>query len=335
MWTADPAHRSRHGERGLTLLEAVITLGLLGLLAITIERTLFTAHDASVTLDAMRRVQQRADEVAYEVHAHVSAARRLFFRGTVGNQYLLALDLDRFPPAPGARLPLPDEDDPLGPDQEGVPRTSNVLLFVRESDPFVCPADASGKIRYIDVYRFVAVYPHEASPTHIVQADAQDARDLVVWMSVGFPSYPQILSVEDEDERRRVVQELVSAYGYEKAWNPDGAFADAFFSLDALGNVSATAEPPEDIDEDLAESPGGRLVYANYQLARTDAASFVRRARLTRDDPETWVPDGFEVKVVGPSGMRQVWMRFTVETQSATARDVVHGSTLIATIRDL
>jgi len=70
-------------------------------------------------------------------------------------------------------------------------------------------------------------------------------------------------------------------------------------------------------------------------LARTDATSHPRRSILTADDPATWVPDGFEVKIVGTSGSRKVWMHLVLETQSAKGRVASHVSTLIANTKDL
>jgi hypothetical protein len=303
-------------------------------MAAAVERTILTVHDATATLEAMKLVQQRTDELAYDVHGHVSAARKMYFRGTEGNAFLGALDVSRLPPAPGTRLPLPDEDDPIGPDEAGVPRTSNVLLFVREGDPFVCPANpAQRMVRYVDVYRFVCIYPHETTRKILVHQGGT-ARDLVVWTSVGFPSYTQLLSIQDATQRARVVKELHDVHGYAYAFDPNEPPERAFHALDGVGTISASPVVL-DVIEESPDSPGGRLAYADYQLARTDPTSVVRNAVLTADDPADWVPDGFEVKVAGPSGNRQIWFRLTVESQSASARDVVHASTLRATIRDL
>ena len=102
-----------------------------------------------------------------------------------------------------------------------------------------------------------------------------------------------------------------------------------------VAEIQAAIQRSEEDPGTLATRALSRLVYPGHPYGRPVEGTRESVARLTRDDPDTWVPDGFEVKVVGPSGTRQVWMRFTVETQSTTARDVVHASTLIATIRDL
>jgi hypothetical protein len=79
----------------------------------------------------------------------------------------------------------------------------------------------------------------------------------------------------------------------------------------------------------------GKLVYANAQLARTDPSSHPRRSIFTVDPPTTWAPDGLEVKIVGTSGARKVWVHFVIEAQAAKGRVATHESTVIASTKDL
>ena len=338
MWTADggarhPGPRRLRSQRGFTVLETTIYLALLSVLGLVVERTLTTVRDATGTLQALQETQRRAEQLVYRLRQEVASSRKLFYRGTVGNGYLAALDVGRGAPAPGTRLPLPDETSELGPDLPGAPRTANVLLFARAADPYACPADpVQRKIRHIDVSRFVCVYPHEVSPEGVSTGGGPGARDLVVWCSTAYTHYQQLLSAASGTERSQIVQSLYSTYGVRYAWNVEAPVEQAFYALDYLGNISDTPDPAVVIEEDLRASGGGQLVYANCQLARTDPASVARRALLTVDD---WVPDGFEVKVVGPSGAREVWMRLVVEAQSPRARDVVYPITFLVTTRDL
>jgi prepilin-type N-terminal cleavage/methylation domain-containing protein len=331
MWTADRATAS--GERGLSLIELTMTLAVLGLMSLLVERTMATVRDTSLTLQEMNQVESRCVDVAYELQEEICAARKMFYRGTEATKFQGLLELGAATPSPGTRLPLPDEISPLGPDED-VPRTGNVLMFVREADPYVLPADTTlRKVRYVDVYQFVCIYPSESDERRIVTRDARVARDLVVWKSVGFPSYSQIQSIQSTTERARVVRALYSNHGYRHAWNAEAPAELSFHALDASGSVASTGTGPA--IRRGPDSPGGRLGYAGFQLGRTDATSYARRALLTRDDPASWVPDGLEVKVTGPSGNRQVWIRLTLESQSATSRDVAHTSTLVATLHDL
>ena len=66
-----------------------------------------------------------------------------------------------------------------------------------------------------------------------------------------------------------------------------------------------------------------------------DHQNFHRRARLSNDDPATWVPDGFEVKITGLSGSRKVWMHLVVESPGGKGIVGVQSNTVIAHPRDL
>jgi len=329
--------RSRRGRRqaGFTFIEVTVAMVLLSLMALLIERTLTTTNQAERYLAAVRETTERGQKISYEIFDAVSASRKLFQRDAVGNGYLGALDLSKNPIVSTARLPVFDEVLGLGPDQAGDPRTGNVLLFVRESDPAPCVADAAtGKVRYVDTYRFVCVYPRRTN-RRIVTDKSPMALDLVLWRSIPYPSYAQIMAIEDPTERGSVVRDLYDRFGHDVAWDPNAAVGEAFHALDNLGTVSSVADASPTIDEDPDASAGGRLVYANVQLARTDDSSYNLKGVFTRDDPSTWVPDGFEVKTVGASGSRKVWIHLVVECQATRGSTAVHDSTMIASTRDL
>ena len=144
----------------------------------------------------------------------------------------------RFPLASGSRLPRIDELNPLGPDRAGDPRTGNVLLFVREVDPVVVCADTTScPQRMIDVYHFVCCYPHDHQ-RHVITDDAHDARDLVHWCSIGYPSYEQIMAITDDAQRANAVRTLHNEHGYEIAWDLRSQAQEAFYRLDGAGSVS-------------------------------------------------------------------------------------------------
>ena len=325
-----------HALRGYTFLEIVIVIAIVALMSLVVERTLASTHETERYLSAVRKATERGQKLAYELREIVSASRKLFGNDTIGTGYFNALDLTRDPLNVPARLPLFDEVNPLGPDQTGDPRTGNILLFVREADPAPTVADpATSKTRYIDTYRFVCAYPRETTRNIVIETPQRLAQDLVIWRSVPFPSYSQIMAIEDATERANVVSDLYNRFQYDMAWDPNEAVDQAFYAIDTLGNVASSPTSSVQIDEDPNVSDRGRLVYANVQLGRTDNASYHRRAVFTVEDPATWAPDGFEVKVVGPSGSRKVWLHLVVEVQAARGRVAVQACTVIASTKDL
>ncbi len=335
MSIADRRRSARSSIRGFTLIELTVGMAILSLMALVIERTITSTYNAERYLAAIRRVTERGQKVSYEVFDAVSASRKLFQRDVEGQDYLDALDLARDPLLASARLPIIDEAGVLGPDEAGDPWTGSVLLFVRESDPAPCVADAAtGRLRFIDTYRFVCVYPSQSTRRLLNDRPAM-ANDLVIWRSIPYPNLAQVQAIDDAGERLSVAADLFSRYGHNLAWDPTAAVDSAFYTLDTFGNVSAVPVAGILIEEDVQASARGRLVLGDVQLAPTDAASYHRRAVFSVDDPATWVPDGFEVKIAGASGSRKVWMHTVVESQATRGQIAVHANTMIASTRDM
>ena len=336
MSTGDPSRRGRSRERGFTMFEVMVTLIIAGVMATIVEHTLGSAHRAEQQLKAVQRVTERSERMVYEILEEVNRSRMLFQGDARGTGYLDALDLTRDPMLPTARLPVFDEVNALAPDLPGDPRTGSILMFVLEAEAAEAMADAgTAKTRSIDLYRFVCIYPRETTRILLANSQMLPARDLVIWRSVLYPSHAQIAAIEDDDERDSVVADLVARYGCEHAWDSNAEVDSAFYSIGVLGALSQTPVNGIDIDEDLDASARGRLVYADVQLARTRSPDYYRNSRFTTDDPATWVPDGFEVKIVGVSGARKVWYRIAVESQASKDLAAVQACTMTASPRDM
>ncbi len=336
MSTARFEHMRRRAESGFTFLEVTIVLVLISLMALVIERTIASTSDAETYLRAIRRATERGQRLAFEIRDEVTTSRKLFQNDVTGQDYFGILDLSRDPVDTTARLPLTDDLGVIGEDAPGDPRTGNILLFVRESD--AAPAVAmpsTGKVRFIDTYRFICIYPSLTSQFVLQDAPRRPAKDLIVWRSEAYPSHSQIMAITSLTERQNVVADLYNRFGYDLAWDPNGTVDAAYYALDAIGNVAPSPTTGVVINEDINLSDRGRLVYTNTQLARSDQSSPVRKNVFTNDPPASWVPDGFTVKFVGVSGSRKVWMRLVVEVQAAKGRVAPHGSTLIASTQDL
>lgn len=329
-----PQRSGRAAQRGYTFLEMVITLVIVSLMSLVVERVLTSTQEAERYLAAVRTATERGQKIAYDVTEIVSASRKLYARDATGLGYQAKLDLTRDPIAPGVRLPLFDEVNPMGPDIAGSPHTGNAILFVREADAAPCVANpATAKIRYIDTYRFVFIYPHRTGRTVVNGQGA--AWDMNIWRSVPFPSRAQILAITNATEKQNVIKDLYTRYGYDVCWDPNGPVNTTFYGLDIAGNMAAAANATYTIEEDLDVSERGRLVYADVQLAATDPTSKTRSAVFTLDPPASWSPHGFEVKIVGASGSRKVWIHIVVEAQASHGRVAVMDSTMIASTRDL
>jgi hypothetical protein len=322
--------------RGFTAIEVAVVLGIVAATTVVVERTVAAIHGVERTMRSVRNTTQRCHQTAYRLRDMVTSSRKLFGSGALGDAYLAALALGSRPAAPGSRLPAFDEVGPLGPDAPGDPRVGNVLLLVREADPVPCVADpATKKVRRIDTYRLVCVY---LSPTaRTLVTGGAPANDLVEWRSWAFPSYGQVASIAPASERASVVSDLVDVYGFDELWDPNAPVDAAFWDIAAGGSIAGSAGPPKAgrIEEDPLVSKGGRLVYANVAVARSDVASRPRRPAFAVEPIAAWAPDGFEVKVCGTSGARKVWVRLTVEQEAYRGQVPALDVSVVANARDL
>ena len=337
MWIADPRGKRPAGScRGYTMIEIMVVIVLVSSMALVIERTMTTANMTQRYMSASRKAMERGHQLTYDLRQAITASRRLFFDDVVGREYLDAADLSSNPPVPWARLPLVDEAGRLGPDAPDTPMTGNLVFFVGETDAVETVADAAaGTLRNIDTYRFIAFYPHETDQVIVVEPGMKKALDLICWKSVEYPNYRQIMSVSDVTQRAAVIADLVNRHGHELAWDPAGNLTDSFYAMRSDGVISAVPSAMVKIAEDPAESRGGRLTYVKVQLARTNVESQRRRNLFAQDDPAVWQPHGFEIKVVGASRSRQVWVHIVVEVQAGMGQVAAHGSTLIVSVKDL
>lgn len=337
MSIVDPRLRGRVGSmRGFTAIEVMVALVLIAGMALVVQQTLSATHSSAQYMRAVQTATERSHNLAYEVREQVTSSRRMFFNDIIGRAYMDAVDLSTLPPVPWSRLPLIDEGGRLEPDPVDEPMTGNCLLFVGETDSISVVADVeTNQVKHIDAYRFHAIYVHETDRMVVVQADGENALDLVSWQSVEFPNYQQLRAIEDDAQRATVVATLVNRYGLTYAWDPGGRVDDSFYLMNGSGALGVVPVPDIKIEEHGTESRGGRLVYAHTQLARTNPLDGRRRSLFTRDDPNVWQPHGFEVKIVGRSGSRQVWMHLVAEVQASTGGTAAHASTLIMSTKDL
>lgn len=335
MSIADPRRGGRtRRAAGFTIIEATVVTVVVALMTLVIERTVSGVVETERSMRAVRNTTERGTQATYRLRDLVQTSRKLFQADTVGNAYLAKLSRTRFAPLAGARLPLFDEVNPLGPDAVGDPHTGNCLLFLREGDPYrAVSVPASKTIRSIDTYRIVCVYLSQSTRT--VVAGGSPAVELVEWRSRAFPNYTQVMAISVATERTQVVKDLYARFGCNYLWNPTGAVDASFYGIDGSGNIAAAPTVVTSIPEDLNVSLGGRFVSGNMSVARTDTTSQVRMPIFSRDAIATWTPNGFEVKICGPSGARQVWLRLTVEQQASKGRVPAQTTTAVANTRDL
>ncbi|MDF1700953.1 MAG: type II secretion system protein [Planctomycetota bacterium] len=334
MSLAQPPRRRLRRSGGYTLLEVIVVVILMSGMSLLLSEALRTTQQTDGFLAASARAAEKGQTTIYSITGLISESRHLYENDATGIAYLEACDLGHLPVAPGARLPVIDEGSELHADAIDTPYAGNMLLFVREVNASTCVADRRrGTERWIDTYRMVAVYPNIVARG--LSLGSKQSRDLVIWRSVAYPSYRQILEIGDKKERESVVKDLRDRYGFTYAWDPSEDVEEAFYELRGNGSVSRHPQGRPSIEEDDLLSDGGLLVYGGARLAETSDDSATRRAVLAARTVDDWHPHGFEVKVSGTSGSRKVWLHTVVEAAAPDGRrTAVQAHTTMAHVRD-
>ncbi len=76
--------RRRRLERGYTMLELTITMVVIVMMALVIERTLASTRESDIYFSAISRAKERCERAMYEVYATAGSSRRIFECDEVG-----------------------------------------------------------------------------------------------------------------------------------------------------------------------------------------------------------------------------------------------------------
>ncbi len=320
---------ARRKALGVSLLEVVFAMGLAASMLIVLGEVIDTATRAQHQITVQDRTSATSHAILTEVRGVAFGSRRVYSDDAEGRGYFAALDTSALPPLAGTRLPVVSSEGRLEPDAAGVPETGNALLLAVEDAPQ--DVEVSGSRYRVDCVRFVAFYVTRVARK--VLHGAPDQLDLVRFTSVPHADRASIDAILDPDDRATVVQALVAA-NVDRAWVSGQPVANAFFALNADGTIEA-APVVSPVISSAVDWPLDQLLdRKRISVARNAPTSRVPQfAELVVGAPD--FPSGFEVKVVGPSGGRQVLIRLALQSSGPDGTDLNTQATKVLTVRDL
>jgi hypothetical protein len=319
----------RNGARGLSLVELTVSVAILVGTLLLVQELIGTTQNAQIYIAARDRAAQQSAKLITDLRSAGLSSRRLYQDDAEGRAYLAALSTGTTPILPDARLPVVDPAGRLDADAAGARRTGDALLIACEDRPREVPTAASR--HRVDVVRFFAVYPTRRTG-RVVDA-IPDRIDLVRFASRSYADKASLDQITDPLEKSQVVQGLVGA-GFAQAWVAGAAVNQAFFVLNADGTIGATPIVAPTIDTMADDRPRPMLGDSRSSVAPNSPALRVPAfAQLDATMPA--FPSGFEVKVVGPSGGRQVLVRLTLLTGAHLAPDAASTTERLFSVRDL
>jgi len=317
-------------SRAHTLLEMTLAMSIMVGVLLIVSEFIGSAQHAQIYINARNKAMQYAGKLITDLRGAGLASRRLYQDDAEGRSYLAALDSTKFPVLAGARLPVVDSKGRLDPDAPGVRRTGNALLLACEDRPREFSTPGGGRYR-VDIVRFVAVYPTRRAGK-VVDA-APDRIDLVRFSSRPYADKGSLEQIPVAADRVEVVKTL-TAQGVGRAWVAGAPIDSAFFDLKADGSIAATAVASPVIDCP-PEAPVRTMLNAVKASVAPNSPALRVPTFAELDTSAPGFPSGFEVKVVGPSGGREVFVRLVVLVGVAGGPDAQATSTRLFSVRDL
>jgi hypothetical protein len=332
----------RSGEAGFSLVEVVLVMAGLAAFGVMFGETMIVSLGADRYVSAFNAAATKGQRSSNEIEQDLTAARRVYSLDDEGRDYAAATEV--FGPNRPSEMPKPLTSsllplvDPLGsfaPDTQSYQTAGNALLFVREQGSAVIDTIEGPEARSLrfDLFRFVGYYlTKKPGPT---VGGNPDRLDLIRWQSVPFASRTQAVAIFDPDERAEALAALRADFGVEHVWDPGQPVEVAFYAIDTDGTMAATPEDEFLIRSDRTQPTRPFFIDKRSSVAWNGGETQVPVPKYGyRNDSQDGFPHGFEIKVIGQAGSRQVLVRLALLGWTPPGHTAYADSTVIVPMRE-
>ncbi len=318
----------RNSERGFSLMEITVVLAIVSVLMISIYSMIEQAVRTAMFNESHNDLAVLTQRAVNSLQTELIQTKMVFEENALGASYRAALVLPAaYPVWTDSFLPVIQSAVAMGPDTT-TRFTGNSILLARQLAPLRLTYDHDGnngtaEVEFVaDRYVFEYVYLTPlASPSF---ARSGRSLDLLMTASVQFADYFQLDALDDA-ATGRIVRKLRTA-GVQRAWDPGQPLAGAFYDLSRAEDGTfdpPIANPRIDLAGVKSLLPGlrggritGRMTYSVAFLPDAPAPAYPLRTPMRVFAPvvsgRRGFPSGFEVKIAGPAGYRQVMARLVL-----------------------
>ncbi len=336
-----PAGRGSR-EAGFSVVEVILVIAALAALGAMFGETMIVSLGADRYVSAFNAAATKGQRTSNEIESDLTAARRVYSNDAEGRAYAAATDALTSRAVNGLARPIDSSTlplvSPLGtfePDSPAAQTTGNSILFVREQGTAVVDTEEGPAARTLrfDLFRFVAYFLTK-KPGPTVGGNPYRL-DLIRWQSVPFASLTQAIAVSDPDERAEALAELRAGFGVEHLWDPGQPVDIAFYEVDASGGLATSPEDEFVIRSDSAAPTREFFLDKRSSVAWNGGETQVPVPKYARrlDDGDGF-PHGFESKIIGHAGSRQVLIRLALLGWTPPGHTAYADSTIIVPIRE-
>lgn len=285
-----PAQKELRLQRGLTLVEVMITLAIFAVIMTMFMQFLFGSWSVTSQVQIRAVLKTNSEKGLNEISRYLSQSKKLFTRSSSSENYLGKLDLSKAPPPVTYRqLPdirtsgalSPEKTCQISPSAYFLPYSfGNSLFFAETLAPLQFYHAASGLRRTIDVYRFDYVYitDNRTDTNYLTNrpqvkvnywgGNTRYAQNLILWQSKALADHQQLqeLFTSASSDQKTAAASALSAMGIDTAWkrsetNPN----DAFYTISSstlTKNDNAYKVPMSRFTDTLRLQNNGSEVYS-------------------------------------------------------------------------
>jgi prepilin-type N-terminal cleavage/methylation domain-containing protein len=318
----------RKSERGFSLMELTVVLGIISVLMIVIYTMIEETMRTTLFNESHNDLAILSQGAVNTLQTEVLQTKMVFQEDTLGSSYRTALRLPtQYPVWTDSFLPVIQPATSINPDT--TPRyTGNSMLLARQLPPLRVTYDHDGNNGTAEIEfvadRYVFEYVYLTPLTSPSFAGSGRTLDLINMTSVPYADYFQLVSL-GSTAISRIVPKLITA-GIARAWDPGQPLNSAFFALSGATDGtfnSAVANARIDLATAKSLLPGlrggrisGKMSYSVAFNPTSPAQPYPLRVPIRLFAPtvagRAGFPSGFEVKIAGPSGNRQVMTRLVL-----------------------
>jgi prepilin-type N-terminal cleavage/methylation domain-containing protein len=336
-------------ERGFSLVEITVVLAIVSVLMILIYTMIEETMRTTMFNESHNDLAILSQKAVNALQTEVLQTKLAFEENADGSAYRTALRLPaHYPVWTDSFLPVIDPSVTLAADT-AVRNTGNSVLLARQLPPLriTYDHDANAFTPEIELAadRYVFQYVY-LTPIGVPSFSGSGRTlDLVMTTSVAYADFFQLVSLGGPAVSS-IVPKLVAA-GITRAWDPGRPVDNAFYELS--GALDGTFDAPlrnARIDLATARSllPGlrggrvsGRMNYSVAFEPASPAPPYPLRtpirlfARSVAGRPG--FPSGFEAKIAGPAGNRQVLLRVVLMSHYGTTSYESHQASVTTAAR--
>lgn len=308
-------------------MEITVVLAIVSAVMILTYKMIEETTRSSMFNESHNDLSIMSQAAANTLQSEVMQTRMVFEENTLGASYRSAFTLPTgYPAWTTTLLPIIDINSTLmAPDAAGTRFAGNSLLLAREMAPLTITYDDDNnnrtpEIEFVaDRYRFDYVYLSPNTTRSFSRTGL--TLDLIMASSAEYADYFQLNTLTTG--KGAIATKLIAA-GLQRAWDPGQPIGNAFYDLSGATDgtfnapISSPTIPTVRRRQLLKGLLGGRISGAmSYSVAfvpTSPRAPFPLPqsiAAFSQPDASTrpGFPAGFEAKIVGPAGNRQVMTR--------------------------